>query len=176
MLRKDSSQPNPLLGVAWHAPVAKFLSAKLYARASAMSKTRVSVSPEPTVTVTVWMGLPILFPDQLQGHMFVVLQLAVDVGKFGNRVRRPRDSDRTMAKQRLLQLDVVPVGYLRPTLSRRFRCFEILVNCTLRDRQLPAISRCFRIRFWVSTHSLANIPLWAISWKTVPQPLLHPVR
>jgi hypothetical protein len=65
--------------------------------------------------------------------MFVVLQLVVDVGKIGNRVRRPPDGDRTLAKQRLLQLDVVPVGYLRPTLSRRFRCFEILVNCTLRD-------------------------------------------
>jgi|HubBroStandDraft_1064217.scaffolds.fasta_scaffold190858_2 hypothetical protein len=43
---------------------------------------------EPTVTVTVKMGLPILFPDQLQGHMLVALQLVLGVGKIGNRVRR----------------------------------------------------------------------------------------
>src|SRR6202165_3151915 len=80
------------------------------------------------------MGLPILFPDQLQGHMLVALYLVVDEGKIGNRVRRTPDRCRTLAKQRLLQLDVVPVGHFRPTLSRHFRCFEILVNGTLRDR------------------------------------------
>jgi hypothetical protein len=56
------------------------------------------------------------------------------LAKSGIECAERRMGARTLARQLLFQLDLVPVGYFRPTLSCRIRCFEILVNRALRDR------------------------------------------
>jgi hypothetical protein len=42
---------------------------------------------ESGVAIAFWIRLPVLLPQQLQGHMLVLLQFLVNCGKVGQRAR-----------------------------------------------------------------------------------------
>jgi hypothetical protein len=103
---------------------------------------------EAAVAIAVLVGVAIFFPDQLQGHVAVTLQLLVDGGEVRRglpgcwawwRIRR--------WKQRRRQTGVVPAIRQRPTDIGGCGPFQILMHRTDGERATPCDLPLFELQF-----------------------------
>ena len=89
---------------------------------------------EAAVAVALWVILPLLLPNQLQGQVFMGLHLFVDPGPIRLRVLPPKRRRRALRKQRPLHLRVIPVRRQRPPDSGGLRGGQVLMHGALGDR------------------------------------------
>jgi hypothetical protein len=86
------------------------------------------------IAIAVRIVLAALLPDQLQGQVFVRLQLLMNPGPVRLRVFPPKRRHGALRKQRPLHLGIIPVWRQRPPDSGRLRGGQVLMHGALRDR------------------------------------------
>lgn len=87
---------------------------------------------EAAVAVPVWVVLPALLPDQLQGQVFVRLQLFADLRPVRLWVFPPNRERGSLRKQCSFDLLVIPVLRQGPLYAGRLRGRQVLVDGALR--------------------------------------------
>src|SRR5215213_3426145 len=77
------------------------------------------------VAITVWMILAILFPDQLQCEVAMMLQLLANGGEIRLFALSPGLHRTWRARYGFLESPIVPVRRQRPFHAGRGRCFQV---------------------------------------------------
>src|ERR1019366_6895607 len=89
---------------------------------------------EPAVAVAFRLTLPLFLPDQLQRQVLVGLEFMVDTGPVRLRMLAPDFWRRSLRKQRLSDLPVIPAVWQWPLYASRLGGGNVIVDGALRDR------------------------------------------
>ena len=88
---------------------------------------------EPAVAVPVRLRFAILFPEQLQSHMLMTFQLAMDFGEIDASPNLMRRTIWARRKKQLIELPVIAVLRQRPVQAGSGGSFEVSMNGRLAD-------------------------------------------